>query len=89
MSSCAISAVDIEGDGDGRFKLVMAHDVSGSSNWTACSLLDVTLPAGVARDKSSPSSSSSTIRRRLLLMDCTALSELLVVTVVDTAAFFV
>ena len=87
MSSCAISAVDIEGDGDGRFKLVMAHDVSGSSNWTACSLLDVTLPAGVACDKSSPS--SSTIRRRLLLMDCTAFSELLVVTVVDTAAFFV
>ena len=84
MSSCAISAVDIEGDGDGRFKLVMAHDVSGSSNWTACSLLDVTLPAGVACDKSSPS--SSTIRRRLLLMDCTALSELLVVTVVDAAA---
>ena len=88
MSSCAISAVDIEGDGDGRFKLVVALvAVSGSSNWTACSLLDVTLPAGVACDKSSPS--SSTIRRRLLLMDCTALSELLVVTVVDTAAFFV
>ena len=54
MSSCAISAVDIEGDGDDRFKLVVAFvAVSGSSNWTACSLLDVTLPAGIACDKSS------------------------------------
>ena len=58
--------------------------VSGSTNWTA-SLLDVTLPAGVACDKSSRS--SSTIRRRLLLLDCTAFSELLVAIVVDTAAF--
>ena len=46
----------------------------------------MSLPAGVACDKSLPS--SSTIRRRLLLMDCTAFSELLVVTVVDTAASF-
>ncbi len=61
--------------------------VSGSSNWTAYSLLDVTLPAGVACDKSLRS--SSMIRRRPLLLDCTAFSELLVVIVVDTAAFFV
>ena len=43
--------------------------------------------AGVACDISSHS--SSTIRRRPLLLDCAAFSELLVVTVVDTAAFFV
>ena len=60
--------------------------VSGSSNWTSCSLLDVTLPADVACDKSSWS--SSTIRRRLLLLDCTAFSELILVIVVDTAAAF-
>ena len=88
ISSCTISDVDIEGDGDGRFNLVVVFvAVSGSSNLTA-SLIDVSLSAGVACDRSLRSS-STTSRRPLLLLDCTAFSELLVVIVEDTAAFFV
>jgi hypothetical protein len=53
ISSCNISDVDVEGDGNGGFNLVVVFvAVSGCSNWTA-SLIDVSLPAGVTCDRSS------------------------------------
>ena len=64
----------------------MNNSVNGSSNWTASSLLDVSLTDGVACGESS---SSTIIRRPLLLLDYTAFSELLHVIVEDTAVFFV